>query len=251
MNAHMRSLWIGGAVLAAGAMATPALAEDPYELAWISQIGTSGHDISRSVALDSLGNVYISGGTTGNLAAVNVGGIDDLFLSKFDAAGNHLWSQQIGTLQSDRSYSVAIDGLGNPYISGFTDGNIAKPSNSNHDVVLIKYDSAGNHLWSQQIGTGNGDVSLSLAVDVVGNAWISGYSNGDLGGPNAGNSDAILAKFDAAGNHLWTQQFGTSSLDLGTAVAVDHLGNAYISGPTLGSLGGPNAGQSTVWRWTL
>jgi hypothetical protein len=81
----------------------------------------------------------------------------------------------------------------------------------------------------------------------LGNAYISGWTYGSLGGPNAGIVDAFLAKYDSSGALLWTRQVGTTSFDSGQSVAVDGLGNAYISGETWGSLGGPNAGSSDAF----
>ena len=100
--------------------------------------------------------------------------------------------------------------------------------------------------WTRQLGTSSGDISYSVAIDGSGNAYISGYTGGDLGGTNAGLHDAFLAKYDSAGSLLWTRQLGTSSGDYGS-VAIDGSGNVYISGGTGGSLGGPNAGSDDVF----
>ena len=64
--------------------------------------------------------------------------------------------------------------------------------------------------WKRQLGTASTDVSDSVAVDADGNAFISGETEGSLGGPNAGGGDVFLAKYDSAGNLLWTDQLGTS-----------------------------------------
>ena len=153
-------------------------------------------------------------------------------MTKYDSAGNPLWSRQIGTASSDISYSVAVDSTGNPYISGYTGGSLDGPNAGYADAFLTKYDNAGNLLWSRQIGTSSPDVSNSVVVDASGNAYISGYTGGSLGGPNAGYADAFLTKYDSAGNLLWTRQFGAEYDDNGCSVAVDSMGNAYISGYT-------------------
>ena len=99
-----------------------------------------------------------------------------------------------------------------------------------------------NVAWSRQIGTASDDRSLSVAADSVGNSYISGCTRGSLGGSNEGDYDAFLSKYDSAGNKLWSRQVGTARWDQSNSVAVDASGNAYISGRTWGSLGGPNEG---------
>jgi hypothetical protein len=76
----------------------------------------------------------------------------------------------------------------------------------------------------------------------MGHVYLSGYTGGSLGAPSAGLQDAYVAKYDAAGTLLWLSQVGTSAADYSYAVSADALGNAYFSGQTAGSLGGPNVG---------
>jgi hypothetical protein len=209
---------------------------------WARQLGTTSSDFSSSTAADGLGNVYISGQTNGNLAGTNAGSID-AFLAKYDTLGTLLWSRQIGTSGQDYSNAGTVDAAGNAYITGSTQGNLAGVSAGSTDAFLFKYDPAGNVLWSRQIGTSSGEQSESIAVDASGNAYISGYTGGDLSGQtNSGGNDAFLVKYDAAGNHLWTRLLGTANNEFEMSVAVDDGGNPYIVGVTQGSLAGPSAG---------
>ncbi len=214
---------------------------------WTTQIGTSSDDNSHAVAVDASGNVYISGRTYGIMGDSSAGGYD-AYLTKFDSSGDEVWSSQIGSSSQtgmeswDDSYSVAVDGSGNAYISGWTFGVVGDSSAGGIDAFLVKFDSLGNELWTQQIGTEGTDYCYSVAVDGSGNAFISGYTNGDLAGPSAGGQDAFLVKYDSLGNELWTQQTGTSGDEYSYSVAVDALGNAYITGQTNGVLGDSSAG---------
>lgn len=212
------------------------------DLLWSRQIGTSTNDLSFSVAADASGGAYITGGTRGSLGGPNAGDFD-AFLTKYDSAGAMLWSRQIGTIADDVSYSVIVDGSGNAFISGYTSGSLGGASAGNFDAFLTKYDSAGTLLWSRQLGTSSDDWSFSVDVDGSGNAYIGGRTRGSLGGPSAGDNDAYLAKYDSAGSLLWSRQIGTSSSDGGVSAAVDGFGNAYLTGWTGGSLGGPSAGD--------
>jgi hypothetical protein len=211
-------------------------------LLWARQLGTASYDASWSVAVDGSGNAYISGVTEGSLGGP-IAGIADAFLAKYDTSGVLLWTRQLGTGGWDETNSVAIDSSGNAYISGYTSDSLGGPyAGGGADAFLAKYDASGVLLWKRQLGTSGGDGSNSVAIDSSGNAYISGSTEGSLGSPNAGGYDAFLAKYDASGSLLWTCQLGTSDYDQSYSVAIDGSGNAYISGLTGGSLGGPNLG---------
>ncbi len=80
-----------------------------------------------------------------------------------------------------------------------------------------------------------------MSTDGLGNVYISGWTTGSLDGANAGEFDAFVAKYDAAGNLQWTQQLGTSSDDESFGVSTDGLGHIYFAAITRGELGAPNA----------
>ena len=211
-------------------------------LLWTRQLGTSEFEWGYSVAVDSAGNAYITGHTGGSLGGPNAGGLD-YFLAKYDASGVLLWTHQAGTSASEQSNGVAVDSAGNAYVTGRTFGSLGGHNVGGEDAFVAKYDTSGTLLWTRQFGTSQYDCAWGVAVDGAGNAYITGETAGSLGGLNAGFTDAFLAKYDASGTLLWTRQFGTSARDYAWCVAVDSAGSAYISGNTLGSLGGPNAGD--------
>ena len=211
-------------------------------LLWTEQLGSNSSDVSIGVSADGLGNVYISGSTFGDLGGTNAGS-NDAFVSKYDAAGTLLWTEQLGSNSSDVSYSVSADGLGNVYISGSTQGDLGGTNAGDWDAFVSKYDAAGTLLWTEQLGSNSSDVSYSVSADGLGNVYISGSTQGDLRGTNAGDSDAFASKYDVAGALLWTEQLGSNSIDLSYDVSADGLGNVYISGSTQGDLGGTNAGD--------
>ena len=215
-------------------------------LLWTEQLGTSALDRVFGVTADGWGNVFVSGGTYGNLGATNEGE-DDAFLAKYDPAGDLLWIEQLGTSDIDYCWSVAVDGSGNAFISGSTYGSLGGANEGRNDAFLAKYDPGGSLLWTEQLGTSEYDYSHSVAVDAGGNAFISGLTYGSLGETHAGDWDAFLAKYDSTGNRLWTEQLGTSDLDYSWSIAVDASGNAFISGTTWESLGGTNAGGADAF----
>jgi hypothetical protein len=202
-------------------------------------------DGGRGLALDASGNVIMVGyfaGTVnfGGADLVSAGGSYDIFLAKFDASGNHLWSRRFGDVSWEDGSSVAVDGAGNVIMTGyfngtvnFGGGNLVSAGGS--DVVLAKYDPSGNHVWSQRFGAGNSDFGDAVACDGAGNVFMTGsfQAAADFGGGNlvsAGEGDVFVAKYDASGNHIWSRRAGSTDSDAGTSVAVDGAGNAFVVG---------------------
>jgi hypothetical protein len=213
---------------------------------WVRQLGTSADDEADAVAPDVSGGVYVSGDTFGSLGGPNAGS-SDAWLARYDSAGNQLWARQLGTSTEDYARAAAPDGSGGVYVTGYTWGSLGGPNAGQADIWLARYDGAGNQLWIRQFGTNGGEAPLAAAPDASGRVYVSGYTTGSFGGPNAGNFDAWLAHYDGSGNQLWIRQLGTSANDFARAAAPDAWGGVYMSGDTLGSLGGPNAGSGDAW----
>ena len=164
-------------------------------LLWTEQLGTSDSDYSLSVAVDGSGNAFNTGWTYGSLAEPNDVGGRDAFLAKYDASGNLLWTEQLGTSADDYSLSVAVDELGNLFISGDTSGSLEGSNAGVGDAFVAKYDTLGNLLWTEQLGTSDNDYSTSVAVDDAGNVFISGHTYGAIDGTSVRGGDAFLVRF--------------------------------------------------------
>ena len=208
---------------------------------WTRQFGTSMSEFATSVAVDDSGSVVVVGWTYGSLEGVSAGGID-AFARKFDAAGSVVWTRQFGTSSHDYAQGVAVDDSANVVVVGMTGGSLEGVSAGGVDAFVRKFDAAGNVLWTRQFGASSNDRALGVAVDGSGNVVVVGETVGSLEGVSAGGVDAFVRKFDAAGNVVWTRQFGTSSDEHAWGVAVDGSGNAVVVGETGGSLEGVSAG---------
>ncbi len=211
-------------------------------LHWVRHLGDDITD-ARGVAADGMGNAYIAGWVRGDLG----GGVDrspiDAFVAKYDDAGSRLWYRQISApAQEVLGTDVAVGPDGSVYMSGYTRGAVQGVNAGSRDAFLVKYSASGARLWTRQFGTPSSDRGESVAADGLGNVFVVGDTEGDLGGPNAGGPDVFVRKYDATGNLLWTTQFGSGNFEEDLSAAADGLGNVYVSGLTWGSLGGPTAG---------
>ena len=164
-------------------------------LLWSQQLGSAEaeYDYSQAVTTDSIGNVYISGGTNGSLGGGNAGQ-NDAWVAKYDSQGNLLWTRQLGTAGNDSSDAIATDSEGNVYLSGFTNGTLGEANAGGGDAWVAKYDTQGNLLWIEQLGSPQRDDSQGVGVDSNGNLYLSGSTEGTLDGLNAGGSDAWLTQ---------------------------------------------------------
>ncbi|MBI3501945.1 MAG: SBBP repeat-containing protein [Bacteroidetes bacterium] len=192
-------------------------------LQWVkTHDGTSGaNDEAKSIAVDGSGNVYVTGD------ADNAGTGEDYTTIKYDASGNELWVQAFdGTGRMDNVSAIAVDASGNSYITGCIQMG---PNLTDMDFATLKYDANGNVLWTQTFnGSANGnDMTNALALDASNNVIVTGFSQGDTSG-----LDIATIKYDTDGNQLWLKKYnGPANLDdAANAIAVDKLGNIYITG---------------------
>ncbi len=242
-------------------------------LLWAKNMGGSRDDRGYGVAVDGSGNVYVTGQFLSDTADFNRGGSGgklinaggyDVFLAKYDTGGSFLWAKSMGGDGEDYGYDVTADESGNVYLTGYFFSKKAEFNPGSNggtltnvggaDIFLAKYDAGGSFLWVKGIGSSSGDYGYGVAVDQVGNVFVTGTSRpsanfnpgGNGGTPaNAGGSDAFLAKYDAGGNFLWVKSMGGNSSDYGYDVAVDKDGNAYVTGFFFSSTAEFNPGGSS------
>ena len=162
-------------------------------------------------------------------------------------AVNLEWIRQLGTSAREDNHGVSADGLGNVYVSGYTQGSLQGTNIGARDAFVAKYDSAGSRLWIKQLGSTVDDRGWGVSADSVGNVYLAGTTGGSLQGTNLGSTDAFLTKYDAAGTLLWTRQLGSTVNDDGRNIYADGAGNVYISGFTSGSLQGTNVGLTDAF----
>jgi hypothetical protein len=229
-------------------------------LLYSTYIGGSDIDEGSSIAIDASGNAYVTGRTLSNDYHITAGafqttfaGLVDVFVTKLNSTGTALiYSTYIGGSNNDYGYSIAIDGSGNAYITGYTlstnyditAGAFQTTYAGNYDVFVTKLNSTGTALiYSTYIGGSYTDEGYDIAIDGSGNAYITGYTistDYDIT-PGAfqttyggGFRDVFVTKLNGTGSGLiYSTYIGGSGTDGGSSIAIDGAGNAYITGYTL------------------
>lgn len=172
----------------------------------------------------------------------------------------------LGGGENDAARGIAVDPLGNYYITGFTfSGNLPTSGSSvqsaNHggsaysdlggDAFVAKFSPSGALVYVTYLGGSNDEVGAAIAADASGNAYVTGYTAStnfpvttgayqtQYGGGTTVNQvavvsgDAFVAKLNPAGSALiYSTYLGGNKDDLGAAIAVDAAGNAYVGGAT-------------------
>ncbi|HFE38724.1 MAG TPA: hypothetical protein ENK06_09975 [Gammaproteobacteria bacterium] len=219
---------------------------------WSQQFGTFTLDFANDVATDSENNIYITGYTEGDFGTGNAG-LTDIFLSKLDSSNTIQWTRQIGSSLDDQARALAIDSSDNIYITGFSNGSLnSNTAFGGSDQFILKYDKDGVLLDSAQMGTSADDQAYGMVIDDNDNILLTGYSNGDLSGTSAGNSDLTIIKMTSNITTLWRQQYGSEGIDLGFAMTRDSNNNLYVTGSSDGELdSNVNAGDddTIIMKW--
>jgi hypothetical protein len=221
---------------------------------------TTGTATAQSTVVDSSGNVYVLGDTTGSMGGQIEKGDSDVYLSKYDSAGNLLWQRLVGASDTADGYSLAVDPTGGVVIAGSTTSDLTENAiGGGTDAFVAKYTADGSQSWLHQLSPLSNDAALAVSVDTNGNVFVGGDVSGTLAKGqtnNGGATDATVTELDKKGTLVYRQQFGTSGADQvsqvantsdgGLIVASVQNGHAIVSKYTNG-----DATQAPVWQQDL
>jgi hypothetical protein len=217
------------------------------ELEWVKQFGGRYDDTISHVAVDARGNLYVQGvfrdtADWGGKPLIAHGGSDnDIVLAKYDANGDHLWSQGFGNAFNDVAGGLAVDPAGNVTMVGSFDKSVSFGPGDDHtslgeaDAFVARYSTDGKLSWAHTYGAEREDIAYGVAADAAGNTVTVGWFQGtvDFGSGalvSKGNKDVFALKLDAAGGLMWAQTWGDHDHDQGRAVAIDDKGAAIVVG---------------------
>jgi hypothetical protein len=217
---------------------------------WSKRFGELGSQQGTSIAIDSAGNVLVTGSFEGTVdfggGALTSAGLDDLFVAKLDRAGAHLWSKRFGDAGNQDGCSITTDSAGNVLLTGSFEGTVdfgggALTSAGLDDLFVAKLDPDGSHLWSKRFGDTDYQYGESITTDSAGNVLLTGSFEGtvDFGGgalTNAGSDDLFVAKLDPTGAHLWSKRFGDAGILQEPTITTDSAGNVLHTGQFVGTI---------------
>lgn len=232
----------------------PLIIDPVLSLSYSTYLGGSGDDYGHGIAVDSSGNIYITGQTSSedfssanSYQSTNARYID-AFVTKLSSSGALVYSTYLGGNDIDYGSGIAVDSSGNAYITGrtistnfpTTSGVSQTRSGGSYDAFVAKLDSSGSLVYSTYLGGAGIDFGFGIAVDSSGNAHITGQT-GSSNFPMAdtlqttaggGLNDAFVTKLNSSGRLVYSTYLGGDGSDTATGIAVDSSGNAYITGST-------------------
>jgi uncharacterized delta-60 repeat protein len=189
---------------------------------WVKTYNGPGSqaDFGVGISLDPSGNVYV----TGTEDDLSVNHYPAYATIKYNSAGVEQWVNRYNVLWSYAA-DIVVDASGNSYVTGHS-----YSPGTTYDYATVKYNSAGAQQWVRRYnGPGSADdYAKAIKVDASGNVYVTGEAF--FTSNNA--SDYATIKYNSSGVQQWVAQYnGTgSTVDVGTAIALDAGGNIYVTG---------------------
>ncbi|AEV97746.1 hypothetical protein Niako_1375 [Niastella koreensis GR20-10] len=187
----------------------------------------NGDDEAFSIALDGMGNVYVTGRSIGTGTAGY-----DIVTVKYNSSGVRQWSARYNDPNNgfDWGKSIAADSKGNVYITGVA----GLGANTTSDYVTIKYNTNGTRLWlANYSGPGRNDEANALALDKDGNVYVTGRSPAGIDLDEM-DMDYATVKYDNNGHQIWVRRYNSpymyNEFDEALDIKVDPYGNVYVTG---------------------
>jgi hypothetical protein len=229
----------------------PVVTSATPELAWSSLLGGGGIDRGCAIAVDSMGNAWVAGGTDSHNFPVRDGfqmtlcGTYDAFVAMITPSGELAMATFLGGSGGDEVAGIAIDSTGDVWVTGNTSSHdfptqgglpISIPGTCT-EAFVARFTHSGELAWSSLLGGGSDSYGRGIAVDSTGNAWVAGYTRAvDFPTPGGFKTSSsaqycgFVARIAPSGQLGWASYLGGSGCDRADAIAIDSTGNAWVTG---------------------
>ena len=188
---------------------------------WQRTLGGTNHEYAYGMAVDSSGNVHITGTSWST-----PGDALELVVAKYNTSGALQWQRYLGGTGSDMGYGVAVDSSGNVYIGGITNTS----TTGTKDLLIVKYNSSGTLQYQRTLGSSGSEEGYDLVIDSS-FIYIVGYTS-----QGAGSTDLITAKVPIDGSGTGTYgsyTYASTSLTGGTSTLTDSSSSLNSSSSSL------------------
>jgi len=189
--------------------------------------------------------VYVAGTTgTGTFASGFLQKLEDVS----GAVPTQAFFNRITAGTAATAGPVATDSDGNVYVVGSASGDVGGEANRTgsdaSDVMLSKYDAAGNLVYQRLLGATADSKGLAITVDANDNVIVAGRTDATLNSASFGGAtDSFVTKFDSEGQELWTRQAGSFLGDAAMTVSTDASGNVFLAGRVQGTMSSASGSQ--------
>jgi len=221
-------------------------------IVYSSYLGGDTLDEGIGIAVDTLGNAYVTGKTQStNFPTVNAfqptfGGFIDGFITKINSTPAIVYSSYLGGSGWDEGDGIKVDAYGNAYVSGLTYStnfptvNAFQPTlGGNSNAFVTKINSTPSIVYSSYLGGNGWDGSNGIAVDAYNNVYVTGFTESiNFPSVNAfqttfgGVRDAFITKIDSTPAIVYSSFLGGNNWDEGNGIVVDAKNNIYVTGLT-------------------
>lgn len=227
---------------------------------WAKKFGGSGQEYGHGVAVDSAGDVYLTGwfentvdfDPNSGVSNLTSSGATDAFLVKLSSAGSLVYARKFGGASNDYAFNVALsytNGLASAYVVGYFEGTAdydPTPTVSNvvsagsADAFVWRVDAQGDNPFAWRMGGSGFDQARGIGIDHNNNVNVTGAFTGtadfdpstanlNLTVTGNANSDVFVAQYDSLGAPIWLKQIGGTGVDFVSALTVSR-NNIFIGG---------------------
>lgn len=182
---------------------------------WVKKFGGSGNEEFSSVIKTSDGGFVLAGNSSSSDAGFTSKRKEDAIIVKYDKSWNQQWVKNFGGSRVDKFKSVIETSDGGFLAVGDSNSNNAGfINNGATDAIIVKYDNNGNQEWFSSLGGNDFDYFTDVLEEKNGEFIVVGYSGSpDAGFTSKGGTDAIIVKYDSAGNQQWIKNVGGNKFD--------------------------------------